>query len=100
MSTVEIEVSEAHDSNRRRIGPDDRLSESFSRRSADIEDCIRQAIVSAEKALPETSPKRWSAAAIELKFGIKVIAESGVIIAKAGGEASIEVSLTLTRGPS
>ena len=54
-----------------------------------------QSMVQRISALPHTMPKEFSK--VEVNFGIKLDVEAGALIAKTGGEASLNVTLTWER---
>lgn len=41
----------------------------------------------------------WALREVEMKFGLELQAEAGVIVAKVGGTASFDITLTWKRGP-
>nr|BFE56039.1 hypothetical protein GCM10020063_005650 [Dactylosporangium thailandense] len=98
---VRIETVDIDGTGDRQIGSRRRMSELLSERSADIQRAITEAarvVQGAGSALPERDG--WQVESVEAKFGIKLAAETGVILSKVTTEASLEVKITVKRAPA
>jgi hypothetical protein len=74
-----------------------RVAEDLHNRLDDIEHALRSSVGSIAKTLPDlTSPAGWHISEISAAFGITLAAEAGVIVSKASGEATFEVSVSFT----
>lgn len=95
---VRIETVEVDDDGSRQIAPRRHVSELLQRRRADIHAAIAQAVSLVEESAPATPDHNgWRVNRIQAAFGITLAAEAGVIISKASSEASLVVTVTITR---
>lgn len=90
-----VEVDEPQTMGLQRISADDLgdkitdASESFEEAIDSVLEHAKQVLDSLEKLLPSEA---------EIEFGIKLTAQAGAILAKAGGEANFSVKLTWKGG--
>ena len=85
-------------SGKRQIGPKETILKDLQKRRPDLEAAITAGVDLSGDALSNTSSTRgWHVSEFEVKFGISLTAEAGVIVSRAGGEASFEVSVKITR---
>jgi hypothetical protein len=98
---VRIETVEVDDDGSRQISPRRHVSELLQQRRADIHAAIAEAVSLVEESVPSgpSTPddNGWRVSRIQASFGITLAAEAGVIISKASSEASLLVTVTITR---
>nr|WP_245695399.1 CU044_2847 family protein [Streptomyces antibioticus] len=86
------------DRENREISETQRVTTQLAARSADIQEAIREASSIAQESL-ESLPQcsGWGVSGLEVTFGLTLAVEAGVIISKASGEASFEITLSIER---
>jgi hypothetical protein len=95
---VRVEVVELGPGGQRQIAAEERLTELLRDRADDVRSAIREVADLTRGALePEDGHDGQRITRLEAKFGLTLTAETGVLIAKAGAEASFEVTLTVDR---
>lgn len=63
-----------------------------------IEDAIAEGVTLALGAASESrDTETWQVSELEVRFGVKVTADAGVIVSSVGGEASLEVTVRASR---
>ena len=95
---VRVELIRLDDRGNRQINEKSRLTGQLAARGADIQEAIREASAIAQESL-QNLPERsgWGVSGLEVTFGLTLAVETGVIISKASGEASFEVTLSIER---
>jgi hypothetical protein len=95
---VRVEVVELDDLGNREISEGSRLTAQLAERSTEVQEAIREASGIAQDSL-ESLPDRsgWRVSGLQITFGLTLAVEAGVIISKASGEASFEVTLSIER---
>jgi len=95
---VRVEVIELDDSGFRQVSEGSRVTARLSERSAEVQEAIREASNIAQDSL-QNLPERpgWRVSGLEVTFGLTLAVEAGVIVSKASGEASFEVTLSIER---
>ncbi|AXK32246.1 hypothetical protein DVA86_05800 [Streptomyces armeniacus] len=77
-----------------------RSSSALGDRAGELEEAIVQASGIAQQSLSQVQRRDgWQVASKEVKFGLTLAAEAGVILSKASAEASFGVTLTVERVP-
>ena len=95
---VRIELVRLDNRGNRQISERTRLTTQLMERGPDIQEAIRQASDIAQESL-QSLPERagWGVSAREITFGLTLTVEAGIIVSKASGEASFEVTLSIDR---
>lgn len=93
---IEVLVRIADPGGGRQIGRES--TSKFAGRMAEVRAAVTAAAQSAAMSLDELpQPAGWQAEEVALTFGLAFAAESSVILTKASGEASLEVSIVYRR---
>ena len=97
MGEVVVEVLNVA-SDMRQIGPREKLLASIDERRQQLEEAIISGVdISGEALKKVPSTPGWQVSELSVRFGVAVTAEAGAIVTRAGGEASFEVNVTITR---
>src|SRR5690349_8934254 len=102
-ANVRVETVDVDSSGTRQIKQRTRTTALLRERAGDIDSAIQEAssIVQRSVAKAEGSGEGkgdWQMKSVEVKFGLVLTAEAGVILSRASAEASFEVTLTIERG--
>lgn len=95
---VLVETLQIDSSGTRQIGPKTRGIASLQDRRQDIEAAVREAseILQDSVAKVEGEDKAgWRFKSLEVKFGLTLGIEAGVILSRASAEASFEITITI-----
>lgn len=89
---------ELDDRGNREISERSHLTVQLAERSAEVQNAITEAAGIAQDSL-QNLPERqgWQVSGLEITFGVTLAVEAGVIISKASGEASFEVTMSIER---
>lgn len=89
---------ELDDRGNREISERSHLTVQLAERSAEVQNAITEAAAIAQDSL-QSLPERqgWQVSGLEITFGVTLAVEAGVIISKASGEASFEVTMSIER---
>lgn len=97
--SVRIETVELDSTGTRQIKQRTQTTELLRARADDIESAIGEASTIIHESVSKIHDKGdWHARSVEVKFGLVLSAEAGVIVSRASAEASFEVTLTIERG--
>ncbi|AOR35782.1 hypothetical protein BFF78_36130 [Streptomyces fodineus] len=100
MADVRVETVAVDATGSRQISSRTRSSSALGDRAAELEEAIVQASTIAQQSLSQVQRRDgWQVASMEVKFGLTLAAEAGIILSKASAEASFEVTLTVERVP-
>lgn len=97
---VLIEVWESAPIGNRQIASRRAVAEQLAQRREDIEAALDQVVALANAAMEKPSPRSLAVSGLEVKFGLKLSAEAGVIVSRASAEASLEITVKVERRPS
>lgn len=81
----------------RQIGPRAHQLVSLAEHREVLQHAIREGIQAAAVAFEQPAAGDWKVSSVEITFGVSLTTEAGVIISKVAGEASFEVSATISR---
>jgi Trypsin-co-occurring domain 1 len=95
---VRVETVDLDSSGRRQIGQRSRTTALLRERSDDIESAVQEASAIVQRSVSKVQDKDgWQMKSVEVKFGLVLTAEAGVVLSRASAEASFEVTLTIER---
>jgi hypothetical protein len=95
---VRVETVELDLSGRRQIGQRSRTTALLRDRAGDIEAAVQEASAIVQESVAKVQDKDgWKMKSVEVKFGLVLTAEAGVVLSRASAEASFEVTLTIER---
>jgi len=98
-ANVRVETIELDSSGTRQIRQRTRTTALLRDRADDIDSAIREASAIVQESVAKAQDKGgWQMKSVEVKFGLVLTAEAGVILSRASAEASFEVTLTIERG--
>jgi Trypsin-co-occurring domain 1 len=93
VETVEFDASET-----RQIKQRGRTTALLRDRADDIEAAVQEASEIVQESVAKVREKNgWHTKSVEVKFGLVLTAEAGVVLSRASAEASFEVTLTIER---
>jgi Trypsin-co-occurring domain 1 len=96
---VWVETVEPNFSETRQIKQRGRTTSLLRDRAEDIEAAVQEASDIVQGSVAKVHDKDgWQTKSVEVKFGLVLAAEAGVILSRASAEASFEVTLTIERG--
>jgi hypothetical protein len=98
-ANVRIETVELDPSGSRQIKPRGHTTALLRDRAGDIESAVQEASAIVQSSVAKVQDKDgWRMKSVEVKFGLVLAAEAGVVLSRASAEASFEVTLTIERG--
>lgn len=98
-ANVRVETVEIDSSGTRQIKQRTRTTALLRERAGDIDSAIQEASSIVQESVAKAEGKGdWRMRSVEVKFGLVLTAEAGVILSRASAEASFEVTLTIERG--
>lgn len=98
-ANVRVETVELDPSGSRQIGPRSRTTALLRDRADDIQAAVQEASAIVQESVSKVEDKDgWQMKSVEVKFGLVLAAEAGVVLSRASAEASFEVTLTIERG--
>ena len=98
-ANVQVETVELNTSGTRQIKPHSRTTALLRDRADDIESAVQEASDIVQGSVAKVQDKAgWRTKSVEVKFGLVLTAEAGVVLTRASAEASFEVTLTIERG--
>src|ERR1700756_3338379 len=98
-ANVRVETFELDSSGTRQIKQHSRTTALLRDRADDIESAIQEASAIVQGSVAKVQDKDgWRVKGVEVKFGLVLAAEAGVVLSRASAEASFEVTLTIERG--
>jgi hypothetical protein len=96
---VRVETVELDSSGAQQIRPRGRTTALLRDRADDIEAAVQEASAIVQESVAKVHDKDgWQTKSVEVKFGLVLTAEAGVVLSRASAEASFEVTLTIERG--
>ena len=96
---MRVETVEIDSSGTRQIKQRTRTTALLRERAGDIDSAIQEASSIVQESVAKAEGKGdWRMRSVEVKFGLVLTAEAGVILSRASAEASFEVTLTIERG--
>jgi Trypsin-co-occurring domain 1 len=96
---VRVETVELDSSGTRQIKPRARTTALLRDRAGDIESAVQEASAIIQNSVAKVEDKDgWRMKSVEVKFGLVLGAEAGVVLSRASAEASFEVTLMIERG--
>lgn len=96
---VRVETVELDASGTRQIRQRGRTTALLRDRASDIESAVQEASAIVQESVAKVQDKDgWRTKSVEVKFGLVLTAEAGVVLSRASAEASFEVTLTIERG--
>lgn len=96
-ANVRVETVEL-DPGTRQIKQHHRTTALLRDRADDIESAVREASAIVQGSVAKIQDKDgWQMKSVEVKFGLVLTAEAGVVLSRASAEASFEVTLTIER---
>lgn len=97
-ANIRVETVELDSSGRRQIGQRSRTTALLRDRAGDIESAVQEASAIVQGSVAKVQDKDgWQMKSVEVKFGLVLTAEAGVVLSRASAEASFEVTLTIER---
>jgi hypothetical protein len=97
-ANVRVETVEIDSSGTRQIKQRSRTTALLRDRADDIESAVQEASAIVQASVAKVQDKNgWRMKNIEVKFGLVLAAEAGVVLSRASAEASFEVTLTIER---
>jgi Trypsin-co-occurring domain 1 len=98
-ASVRVETVELAPSGTRQIRERNRTTALLRDRAGDIESAVQEASTIVQASVAKVEDKGgWAMKSVEVKFGLVLTAEAGVVLSRASAEASFEVTLTIERG--
>ncbi len=98
-ANVRVETVELDSSGTRQIRQRSRTTALLRDRADDIESAVQEASEIVQGSVAKVQNKDgWLVKSVEVKFGLVLTAEAGVVLSRASAEASFEVTLTIERG--
>ena len=98
-ANVRVETVELDSSGTRQIRQLRRTTALLRDRADDIESAVQEASAIVQGSVAKIQDKAgWQMKSVEVKFGLVLTAEAGVVLSRASAEASFEVTLTIERG--
>ena len=95
---VRVETIELDSSGTQQIRPRGRTTALLRDRADDIEAAVQEASAIVQESVAKVHDKDgWQTKSVEVKFGLVLTAEAGVVLSRASAEASFEVTLTIER---
>ena len=95
---VRVETVELDSSGARQIRQHTRTTALLRDRADDIEAAVQEASAIVQGSVAKVQDKDgWQVKSVEVKFGLVLTAEAGVVLSRASAEASFEVTLTIER---
>lgn len=96
---VRVETVELDSSGTRQIGQRNRTTALLRDRADDIEAAVQEASAIVQGSVAKVQDKDgWQVKSVEVRFGLVLTAEAGVVLSRASAEASFDVTLTIERG--
>jgi hypothetical protein len=97
-ANVRVETVELDWSGTRQIKQRSRTTALLRDRADDIESAVQEASEIVQGSVAKVQDKDgWQMKSVEVKFGLVLAAEAGVVLSRASAEASFEVTLTIER---
>ena len=97
-AAVRVETVELDSSGSRQIKPRIHTTALLRDRAGDIESAVQEASAIIQDSVTKVQDKQgWRTKSVEVKFGLVLSAEAGVVLSRASAEASFEVTLTIER---
>jgi len=97
-ANVRVETVELEWSGTRQIKQRGRTTALLRDRADDIESAVQEASEIVQGSVAKVQDKDgWRMKSVEVKFGLVLTAEAGVVLSRASAEASFEVTLTIER---
>ncbi len=97
-ASVRVETVELDSSGTRQIKQRSRTTALLRDRADDIESAVQEASAIVQESVAKVQDKDgWRMKSVEVKFGLVLTAEAGVVLSRASAEASFEVTLTIER---
>ena len=97
-ANVRVETVELDSAGRRQIGQRGRTTALLRDRADDVESAVQEASAIVQKSVAKVQDEDgWRTKSVEVKFGLVLTAEAGVVVSRASAEASFEVTLTIVR---
>lgn len=97
-ANVQVETFELDWSGTRQIKQRSRTTALLRDRADDIESAVQEASEIVQGSVAKVQDKDgWQMKSVEVKFGLVLTAEAGVVLSRASAEASFEVTLTIER---
>jgi hypothetical protein len=98
-ANVRVETVELDSPGTRQIGQRSRTTALLRDRAGDIESAVQEASQIVQGSVAKVrETDGWLVKSVEVKFGLVLAAEAGVVLSRASAEASFEVTLTIERG--
>ena len=98
-ANVRVETVELDASGSRQIRPHCHTTALLRDRADDIQAAVQEASAIVQESVSKVQDKDgWQMKSVEVKFGLVLTAEAGVVLSRASAEASFEVTLTIERG--
>jgi hypothetical protein len=99
IADVRVETVELDSSGTRQIKQRSRTTALLRDRAGDIESAVQESAAIVQQSVAKVQDKDdWKLKTVEVKFGLVLTAEAGVVLSRASAEASFEVTLTIERG--
>lgn len=96
---VRVETIELDSAGTRQIRQRGHTTALLRDRANDIEAAVQEASAIVQDSVAKVQDKDgWQMKSVEVKFGLVLAAEAGVVLSRASAEASFEVTLTIERG--
>jgi hypothetical protein len=97
-ANVRVETVELDSSGTRQIKQRSRTTALLRDRADDIESAVQEASAIVQGSVAKVQDQNgWQMKSVEVKFGLVLAAEAGVVLSRASAEASFEVTLTIER---
>jgi Trypsin-co-occurring domain 1 len=97
-NNVRVETVRLDSSGTRQIRERGRTTALLRDRADDIESAVQEASAIVQGSVAKVHDKDgWGVKSVEVKFGLVLTAEAGVLLTRASAEASLEVTLTIER---
>lgn len=99
VANVRVETVELDSSGTRQIKQRGHTTALLRDRADDIQAAVQEAAAIVGESVSKVEDKGgWRMNSVEVKFGLVLTAEAGVVLSRASAEASFEVKLTIERG--
>ena len=97
-TNVRVETIDLDSSGRRQTGQRGRTTALLRDRAGDLETAVEEASAIIQTSDTKVQDKdAWQMKSVGVKFGLVLIAETGVVLSRASAEESFEVTLTIVR---
>jgi len=98
-ANVRVETVELDSSGSRQIRQRGHTTALLRDRADDIESAVQEASAIVQRSVAKVQDKDgWRMRSVEVKFGLALTAEAGVVLSRASAQASFEITLTIERG--